>query len=61
MAEAMLELFENEVLREKLGRAGLEYADQNSRRRFESQYTHLVDSLTTERFDDFAEDPHPCA
>jgi len=52
MAKAMLEVINNMELRQKLVARGFEYAERNSWDRKKGEYLSLVDSLTTESFDE---------
>ena len=52
MAEAMLDVVNDPVLRDSLVVRGLEYVEQNSWDRKKQEYINLIDSLSTERFDD---------
>lgn len=52
MAEAMLDVVSNQDLRKSLVTRGYEYVERNNWSRKKSEYLSLVDSLSTERFDD---------
>ena len=58
MAEAMLEVINNKDLRESLISRGYEYCERNSWDRNKKEYLDLVDSLSTEQFNDIE---HPLA
>jgi glycosyltransferase involved in cell wall biosynthesis len=51
MAEAILDLFQNPTLRDSLAKAGLEYVERNNLNRKKGEYLNLVDSLSTETFE----------
>jgi len=51
MAQAMLEVINNQALRERLIAHGLEYAERNGWMEKRQEYLDLVDSLSTERFE----------
>ena len=53
MAEAMLEVIKDKTLREALVAGGYEYVDRHGWDRRKKDYLQLVDSLSTEAFDDF--------
>ena len=73
MAEAMLDVINNQDLRESLIARGYEYVERNGWGRKKKKYLDLIDSLSTERFDDVHptlsaalpfqknRDPQPCA
>ena len=50
MAKAMLEVLQDQSLRESLIKEGYEYADRHGWDRRKSEYLNLVDSLSTETF-----------
>jgi glycosyltransferase involved in cell wall biosynthesis len=50
LAKAMIEVLENQALRESLVREGLAYAEQHGWERRKKEYFNLVDSLATEKF-----------
>lgn len=52
MAEAMLDVINHPDLRESLIARGYEYVERNDWSRKKKQYLDLIDSLSTERFDD---------
>jgi acetylornithine/succinyldiaminopimelate/putrescine aminotransferase len=52
MAEAMLEVINNQKLRESLIARGYEYVERNGWDRKKKEYLDLIDSLSTECFDD---------
>lgn len=51
MARAMLEVVKNKDLRETLQIRGYKYSQENSWDRKKQEYLHLIDFLSTERFD----------
>jgi hypothetical protein len=51
MADAILELIQNPILRDSLAKAGLEYVERNNLNRKKGKYLDLVDSLLTETFE----------
>jgi glycosyltransferase involved in cell wall biosynthesis len=51
MADAMLEVYQNQTLRNSLVEAGLEYVERNGWSRKKNEYLNLVDSLSTETFE----------
>jgi glycosyltransferase involved in cell wall biosynthesis/peptidoglycan/xylan/chitin deacetylase (PgdA/CDA1 family) len=51
MADAILELIQNPILRNSLVKAGLEYVERNNLNRKKAEYLNLVDRLTTEKFE----------
>jgi glycosyltransferase involved in cell wall biosynthesis/peptidoglycan/xylan/chitin deacetylase (PgdA/CDA1 family) len=53
MADAMVDVIEDRELREALVENGYEYADLHSWNIRKGDYLNLVDSLSTERFDEF--------
>jgi len=55
LAEAIFEVANNEELRKTLISRGHEYAERNGWNRKRAEYIHLVDWLTTERFEKTAE------
>jgi glycosyltransferase involved in cell wall biosynthesis len=52
MAEAMLEVIKSKDLRESLARRGYEYVKRNGWDQKKHEYIELIDSLSTETFDD---------
>jgi glycosyltransferase involved in cell wall biosynthesis len=52
MAAAMLEVVNNQSLRESLIAKGYEYVDRNGWARKKKEYLDLIDALSTEPFDD---------
>jgi glycosyltransferase involved in cell wall biosynthesis len=52
MAEAMLDVINNKELRESLIKRGYEYVERNGWGQKKKEYLDLIDSLSTERFDD---------
>lgn len=52
MAEAMLDVVNNPLLRASLVARGYEYVERNGWREKKKEYLDLIDSLSTERFDD---------
>jgi glycosyltransferase involved in cell wall biosynthesis len=52
LADAMLEVIEDEALRKTLVANGLEYARLNSWDQKKNEYLKLVDTLMTQSFDD---------
>jgi len=52
MADAMLDVVNNKELRESLVTRGYEYVEQNGWGRNKKEYLDLIDSLSTESFDD---------
>jgi hypothetical protein len=52
MATAMLDVINNSSLRESLIKRGYEYVERNGWQLKKKEYLDLIDSLSTERFDD---------
>jgi hypothetical protein len=52
MAKAMLEVIHQPDLRESLVERGYEYVERNGWAHKKKEYLDLIDSLSTERFDD---------
>jgi len=52
MAQAMLDVINNQDLRDSLTARGYEYVEQNGWGRKKKEYLDLIDTLSTERFDD---------
>jgi glycosyltransferase involved in cell wall biosynthesis/peptidoglycan/xylan/chitin deacetylase (PgdA/CDA1 family) len=53
MAEAMLDVISNQDLRSSLIAQGYEYVERHGWNCKKQEYLHLIDSLSTERFEDF--------